>query len=91
MNKKLPGSPSDRYGEVFPPKHVSKYMEMIREKLGVDSIDLLQFYVWDGNWASDPDFRRTVAKLKTEGQIHAFGLGLKRWDRAPSPASASYF
>ena len=57
-------------------------MEMIREKLGVDSIDLLQFHVWDDRWASDPDFSRTVAKLKTEGQIRAFGLSLNRWEPA---------
>jgi aryl-alcohol dehydrogenase-like predicted oxidoreductase len=82
MNKKWPASPGDRYDEVFPSKHVFKYMEMIREKLGVDSIDLLQFHVWNDSWASDPDFRRTVAKLKTEGQIRAFGLSLNRWEPA---------
>ncbi len=82
MNKKWPASPTDRYDEVFPAKHVFKYMELIREKLGVDSIDLLQFHVWDDSWASDPDFRRTVAKLKTEGQIRAFGLSLNRWEPA---------
>ena len=82
MNKKWPASPTDRYDEVFPSKHVFKYMELIREKLGVDSIDLLQFHVWNDNWASDRDFRRTVAKLKTEGQIRAFGLSLNWWEPA---------
>jgi aryl-alcohol dehydrogenase-like predicted oxidoreductase len=82
MNKKWPAARGDRYDEVFPAKHVFKYMEMIREKLGVDSIDLLQFHVWDDSWANDPDFRKTVAKLKTEGQIRAFGLSLNRWEPA---------
>jgi len=82
MNRKWPASPGDRYDEVFPSKHVNKYMELIREKLAVDSIDLLQFHVWDDSWANDSDFRRTVAKLKTEGQIRAFGLSLNRWEPA---------
>jgi aryl-alcohol dehydrogenase-like predicted oxidoreductase len=80
MNRNWPASPRDRYSEVFPSKHVFKYMELIREKLGVDSIDLLQFHVWDDGWTSDPEFRKTVEKLKSEGQIRAFGLSLNRWE-----------
>jgi aryl-alcohol dehydrogenase-like predicted oxidoreductase len=80
MNRKWPASPKDRYDEVFPAKHVFKFMEQIREKLGVDSIDLLQFHVWDDGWANEPEFRKTVEKLKHEGQIRAFGLSLNRWE-----------
>ena len=80
MNRNWPASPRDRYSEVFPSKHVFKYMELIREKLGVDSIDLLQFHVWDDGWTGDPEFRKTVEKLKSEGQIRAFGLSLNRWE-----------
>jgi aryl-alcohol dehydrogenase-like predicted oxidoreductase len=80
MNRKWPASPQDDYAEVFPAKHVLKYVELIRDKLGVDSIDLLQFHVWDDRWAREPEFKRTVGKLKTEGLIRAFGLSLNRWE-----------
>jgi aryl-alcohol dehydrogenase-like predicted oxidoreductase len=80
MNRKWPASPSDRYSEVFPAKHVSKYMELIRDKLGVDSIDVLQFHVWSDAWAGEPEFRRTVERLKGDGKIRAFGLSLNRWE-----------
>jgi aryl-alcohol dehydrogenase-like predicted oxidoreductase len=80
MNRKWPASPGDRYSDVFPAKHVFKHMEMIREKLGVDSIDVLQFHVWDDSWAGEPEFRKTVEKLKSEGRIRAFGLSLNRWE-----------
>jgi aryl-alcohol dehydrogenase-like predicted oxidoreductase len=80
LNRKWPASPKDRYFEVFPAKHVFKFMEQIREKLAVDSIDLLQFHVWDDGWADDPEFRKTVEKLKHEGQIRAFGISLNRWE-----------
>ncbi len=80
MNKKWPASPQDTYADVFPGKHVFKHVELIRDKLGVDSIDLLQFHVWNDGWAREPEFKRTVEKLKNEGLIRAFGLSLNRWE-----------
>ena len=57
-----------------------KHAGMIREKLRVDSIDLLQFHVWDDSWVDEPEFRNTVEKLKGEGTIRSFGLSLNRWE-----------
>ena len=79
-NDKWPGSPRDSYKDVFPAAHVFKYANLIRKNLGVDSIDLLQFHVWDDSWTDDPDFSATVAKLKSEGLIRFFGLSLNRWE-----------
>src|SRR5438270_8019277 len=77
LNRKWPAA--EAYGKTFSPEHVFKYAEMIRQKLGVDSIDLLQFHVWDDAWAEQRDFRSTVEKLKSDGTIRAFGLSLNRW------------
>ena len=52
---------------------------MIRKKLRVDSIDVLQFHVWDDSWVNEPEFRSTVEKLKHDGWIKYFGLSLNRW------------
>jgi aryl-alcohol dehydrogenase-like predicted oxidoreductase len=79
LNGKWPASPKDKYQDVFPSKHVFKYAGLIREKLGTEAIDLLQFHVWDDNWAHDPEFRGTVEKLKSDGWIRFFGLSLNRW------------
>ena len=78
-NEKWPASLKDKYRDVFPAEHVFKYAKLIREKLGVDSIDLLQFHVWDDSWADEAEFRETVDKLKSEGLIRFFGLSLNRW------------
>jgi aryl-alcohol dehydrogenase-like predicted oxidoreductase len=78
-NEKWPASPKDKYAHVFPAEHVFKYAKLIRERLGVDSIDLLQFHVWDDSWAEEAEFRETVEKLKSEGRIRFFGLSLNRW------------
>jgi aryl-alcohol dehydrogenase-like predicted oxidoreductase len=80
LNDKWPASAKYKYQDVFPTDHVFKYARLIREKLAVDSIDLLQFHVWDDSWTDEPDFRKTVEKLKSEGWIRSFGLSLNRWE-----------
>jgi aryl-alcohol dehydrogenase-like predicted oxidoreductase len=79
LNDKWPASPKDKYHEVFPSEHVFKYAGQIRQKLGGDSIDLLQFHVWDDGWTGEAEFRETVEKLKSDGWIRFFGLSLNRW------------
>jgi aryl-alcohol dehydrogenase-like predicted oxidoreductase len=80
LNDKWPASAQYKYDDVFPTDHVFKYARLIREKLGTDSIDLLQFHVWDDSWTDEPDFRNTVEKLKSDGWIRSFGLSLNRWE-----------
>ncbi len=79
-NLKWPAHPSHSYDDVFPPDHVFKYADAIRAKLGTDSIDLLQFHVWQDAWSDELDFRNTVEQLKSDGIIRAFGLSLNRWE-----------
>jgi aryl-alcohol dehydrogenase-like predicted oxidoreductase len=79
-NERWPASPKYRYEEVFPSEHVFKYADLIRKNLGTDSIDLLQFHVWSDHWTDEPEFRKTVEKLKRDGVIRAFGLSLNRWE-----------
>jgi len=79
-NLRWPASPKYKYQDVFPPEHVFKYADLIRKKIGIDSIDLLQFHVWDDTWTDEPDFRSTVEKLKRDGTIRFFGLSLNRWE-----------
>ena len=87
MNGRWPATPQYAYGDVFPGKHVFKHTDLIRRKLRVDSIDLLQFHVWDDSWAGEPEFRRTVEALKKDGRIRFFGLSLNRWEPANGPAA----
>jgi aryl-alcohol dehydrogenase-like predicted oxidoreductase len=78
-NDRWPALPEYNYSEVFSPKHVFAYADRIRKQLGVDTIDVLQFHVWDDTWTEKPDFRSTVEKLKQHQIIHFFGLSINRW------------
>jgi aryl-alcohol dehydrogenase-like predicted oxidoreductase len=79
-NDKWPALSSYKYRDVFSPEHVFKYADLIRKRLRVDTIDVLQFHVWDDSWADDPEFRSTVEKLKDGGWIRYCGLSLNRWE-----------
>lgn len=79
-NLRWPASPDYKYHDVFPPDHVFKYADLIRKNLGADTIDVLQFHVWDDTWTDQPDFRKTVEKLKGDDIIRHFGLSLNRWE-----------
>ena len=81
-NQRWPASPTDKYQDVFPTDHVFQYAKKIREKLRTDTIDILQFHVWDDSWADDREFRETVQNLKRQGLIRYFGLSLNRWEPA---------
>jgi aryl-alcohol dehydrogenase-like predicted oxidoreductase len=78
-NGKWPALPTYRYSDVFSADHVFKYADLIRSQLRVDTIDLLQFHVWDDVWTNVPEFRSTVEKLKHDKIIRFFGLSINRW------------
>ena len=79
-NLQWPALPKYKYRDVFSSDHVFKYARLIKEKLGTDAIDVLQFHVWDDTWTDEGEFRETVEGLKKDGLIRYFGLSLNRWE-----------
>src|SRR2546429_1042449 len=79
LNRVWPASHKDYYTEVFPAEHVFRYADLIRRKLQVDTIDLLQLHVWSDHWTDEKEFQETAEKLKRDGIVRAFGLSLNRW------------
>src|SRR5207237_76416 len=75
-----PASPKYKYHDVFPPDHVFTYADLIRKNLGVETIDVLQFHVWDDTCREETEVSDTVEKLKRDGVIRSFGLSLNRWE-----------
>ncbi len=78
-NDRWPALPEYKYNDVFSAAHVFQYADKIRKQLRVDTIDLLQFHVWDDTWTNEPEFRSTVEKLKRDNIIRFFGLSINRW------------
>jgi aryl-alcohol dehydrogenase-like predicted oxidoreductase len=66
--------------ECFPPDHIKEYTEISLQNLGLDSVDLQQFHVWEDSWANDERWQRAVDDLKRQGLIRAIGISINRWE-----------
>jgi aryl-alcohol dehydrogenase-like predicted oxidoreductase len=66
--------------ECFPPDHISEYTEKSLTNLRVETIDLIQFHVWEDSWATDEHWQKTMEDLKKAGKIRAVGISVNRWE-----------
>ncbi len=66
--------------DCFPPEHIIEYTEKSLKNIGVETIDLQQFHVWEDSWADDERWQKAVSKLKEEGKIRAIGVSVNRWE-----------
>jgi aryl-alcohol dehydrogenase-like predicted oxidoreductase len=79
-NFKWPSERGAALDDVFPPDHIREYTEKSLTNLGLSSVDLIQFHVWEDAWADDARWQRTAAELKREGLIKAIGISINRWE-----------
>jgi len=81
-NFKWPSKRGYRLEDCFPADHIRIYAEKSLANLGVASIDLLQFHVWEDAWATDDRWQRAIEDLKREGLIEGAGVSVNRWEPA---------
>jgi aryl-alcohol dehydrogenase-like predicted oxidoreductase len=62
--------------EVFPGDYVRECTEQSLSNLGLDTIDVQQFHVWQDDWVGHGDWLEAVEDLKREGKIRAFGVSI---------------
>ena len=78
-------APDDaRVEDVFPAEHVRRCAQRSLGNLGVDTIDVLQFHVWNDSWADQGDWRDAIEELRSEGAIRFFGVSIN--DHQPANA-----
>lgn len=75
-----PSRRGDRLDDVFPPDYIREYARRSLENLGLPSVDLLQFHVWEDEWTDDERWQRAVDDLKREGLTRAIGISINRWE-----------
>jgi aryl-alcohol dehydrogenase-like predicted oxidoreductase len=79
-NRTWPALAGSRLEDVFPQDHIREYAERSLANLGLPSVDLLQFHVWDDAWAEDERWQRSIDDLRREGLIGAVGVSINRWE-----------
>ncbi|HEX5151680.1 MAG TPA: aldo/keto reductase [Parafilimonas sp.] len=79
-NRKWPSKPAFKLRDVFPADYIIEYTEKSLKNLGVDTIDLQQFHVWEDGWAGEDEWKEAITKLTKQGKVNAWGISINRWE-----------
>ncbi|PKQ18625.1 MAG: aldo/keto reductase [Actinobacteria bacterium HGW-Actinobacteria-8] len=79
-NLQFPAKAGVPLSEAFPRDHIREFTENILEASGLSTIDLLQFHVWNDEWADDEEWQRAVDDLRSEGLVGGVGISINRWE-----------
>ena len=79
-NRIWPSKPNFTLNEVFPADYIVEYTEKSLKNLGIETIDLQQFHVWEDGWAEQDEWQEAVTKLTQQGKVQAWGVSVNRWE-----------
>jgi aryl-alcohol dehydrogenase-like predicted oxidoreductase len=79
-NRRWPSERGSRLADVFPPDYIREYTEKSLQNLGLPCVDLIQFHVWEDDWADDDSWQRALDDLKRAGLVRAVGISINRWE-----------
>ncbi|GER90321.1 hypothetical protein KDW_44830 [Dictyobacter vulcani] len=83
-NGQWPARPDVAASETFPKAHVIECAEKSLHNLGTDTLDILQFHVWNDDWVGQGDWQEAIQQLKEQGKIRFFGISIN--DHQPDNA-----
>jgi len=70
--------------KVFPYEYTVESTEKSLRNLGMETVDLQQFHVWNPEWIGRDEWRRAIEDLKKSGKVRWFGISIN--DHAPATA-----
>ena len=79
-NRKWPSRPEFKLKDVFPADYIIEYTEKSLKNLGVETIDLQQFHVWEDGWANEEEWKEAITRLTQQGKVSAWGISINRWE-----------
>lgn len=81
-NRKWPAWKGIPVSEVFPQKYIIEMTESSLKNLGIETIDLMQFHVWQDDFANDDGWKEAITKLTKDGKVKHWGISIN--DYQPS-------
>jgi Predicted oxidoreductases (related to aryl-alcohol dehydrogenases) len=86
-NHKWPAWKGIPIAEVFPDDHIEKCVNDSLKSLGVQTLDLVQFHVWQDDFAKEDGWKKTVQNLTKSGKVKYWGISAN--DYQPSNCLAA--
>lgn len=79
-NRQWPSQAGSDIADVFPAEYIVEYTEKSLKNLDAETIDLMQFHVWEDSWASHDEWQEAITKLTQQGKVQAWGVSVNRWE-----------
>lgn len=79
-NLQWPSRPEYSLDDCFPPSHLEEYVHKSLKNLGLESVDLIQFHVWQDDWLRDDRWWKKLGELRRQGLVGAVGISINRWE-----------
>jgi len=79
-NFKWPSKRGYQLEDCFPASHIKEYVEKSLSNLNVETIDLIQFHVWEDDWAEFDEWQQALGDLREQGKIDKVGVSVNRWE-----------
>jgi len=75
-NMHWPAKPGILISEVFPDGWIEKCVDDTLRGLGTDTIDLMQFHVWQDDFAQNDDWKNSIQKIIKSGKVRFWGISV---------------
>lgn len=62
--------------EIFPNDWIEKCVEDSLRSLGIDSIDLMQFHVWQDDFVKEDGWKETIQRIIKSGKVKYWGISI---------------
>ncbi|MEZ4934089.1 MAG: aldo/keto reductase [Saprospiraceae bacterium] len=79
-NRQWPSKRGANIDDVFPNDYIFEYVELSLKNLGLEQLDLMQFHVWEDDWAENDEWKMAIQKLTDQGKVAAWGISINRWE-----------
>lgn len=79
-NRKWPSRRGFKLEEVFPLDYIFKYVDRSLKNLELEQIDLMQFHVWEDDWANQDEWKEAIDQITSAGKVRFWGISINRWE-----------
>lgn len=81
-NRKWPAWKGVPISEVFPKGYIEEMVDSSLKSLGIETLDLMQFHVWQDDFAQEDDWKEEIQSITKKGKVKHWGISIN--DYQPS-------